>query len=211
MSVDGLWRTFLFVFPSLPMPKIVDHDAYRKELLSKCFDLFAEQGYGLITMRQIAQGLKVSTGTLYHYFPSKEAIFEQLMERMAQQDISQVIETLKDTETVGERIEIAFAFIEENRDRFEKQTLLMADYYQHQQRQKGARSKVIQQIEEQIKELVMNVMKIDDSDVVDLVLSLVDGLMFAKVYDGEPISIARQGKVLAKMVTAYMALKQLQV
>jgi len=193
------------------MPKIVDHDAYRKELLSKCFDLFAEQGYGLITMRQIAQGLKVSTGTLYHYFPSKEAIFEQLMERMAQQDISQVIETLKDTETVGERIEIAFAFIEENRDRFEKQTLLMADYYQHQQRQKGARSKVIQQIEEQIKELVMNVMKIDDSDVVDLVLSLVDGLMFAKVYDGEPISIARQGKVLAKMVTAYMALKQLQV
>lgn len=193
------------------MPKIVDHDAYRKELLSKCFDLFAEQGYGLITMRQIAQGLKVSTGTLYHYFPSKEAIFEQLMESMAQQDISQVIETLKDTETVGERIEIAFAFIEEKRDRFEKQTLLMADYYQHQQRQKGTRSKVIQQIEEQIKELFMNVMKIDDADVVDLVLSLVDGLMFAKVYDGEPISIARQGKVLAKMVTAYMALKQLQV
>ncbi|HIK19258.1 MAG TPA: TetR/AcrR family transcriptional regulator [Leptolyngbyaceae cyanobacterium M33_DOE_097] len=193
------------------MPKIVDHDAYRKELLSQCFDLFAEQGYGSITMRQIAQGLKVSTGTLYHYFPSKEAIFEQLMESMAQQDISQVIETLKDTETVGERIEIAFAFIEENRDRLEKQTLLMADYYQHQQRQKGSRSKVIQQIEQQIKELVMNVMKIDDSDVVDLVLSLVDGLMFAKVYDGEPISIARQGKVLAKMVTAYMALKQLQV
>jgi len=193
------------------MPKIVDHDAYRRELLSKCFDLFAEQGYGSITMRQIAQGLTVSTGTLYHYFPSKEAIFEQLMESMAQQDISHVIETLKDTQTVGERIEIAFAFIEENRDRFEKQTLLMADYYQHQQRQKGTRSKVIQQIEEQIKELVMNVMKIDDSDVVDLVLSLVDGLMFAKVYNGEPISIARQGKVLAKMVTAYMALKQLQV
>jgi AcrR family transcriptional regulator len=54
------------------MPKIVDHDQYRKELLSKCFDLFAEKGYGSITMRQIAEGLNVSTGTLYHYFPANK-------------------------------------------------------------------------------------------------------------------------------------------
>ena len=59
------------------MPKIVDHEQYRKELLGKCFDLFAQKGYGSITMRQIAQGLGVSTGTLYHYFPSKQALFEQ--------------------------------------------------------------------------------------------------------------------------------------
>jgi AcrR family transcriptional regulator len=39
------------------MPKIVDHDLYRRELVSKCFDLFAEKGYGSITMRQISQGL----------------------------------------------------------------------------------------------------------------------------------------------------------
>jgi AcrR family transcriptional regulator len=39
------------------MPKSVDHIQYRKELLNKCFNLFAEKGYGSITMRQIARGL----------------------------------------------------------------------------------------------------------------------------------------------------------
>ncbi|MGB6015410.1 MAG: helix-turn-helix domain-containing protein, partial [Nodosilinea sp.] len=48
------------------MPKIVDHDQYRREILDQCFDLFAEKGYAALTMRQIAQELGVSTGTLYH-------------------------------------------------------------------------------------------------------------------------------------------------
>jgi AcrR family transcriptional regulator len=69
------------------MPKIVDHEQYRKELLGKCFDLFADKGYGAITMRQIANSLEVSTGTLYHYFPSKQALFEQLVEEISQQDV----------------------------------------------------------------------------------------------------------------------------
>ena len=70
------------------MPKIVDHDQYRKELLSKCLTLFAERGYGSVTMRQIGQGLGVSTGTLYHYFPSKESILIQLVEELCEQDIA---------------------------------------------------------------------------------------------------------------------------
>ena len=31
-------------FPT-PVPKIIDHDRYRAELLVKCFDLFTSQGY----------------------------------------------------------------------------------------------------------------------------------------------------------------------
>ncbi len=61
------------------MPKIVDRERYRKQLLQQSFELFAEIGYGNITMRQLAQKLAVSTGTLYHYFPSKEAMFLQLV------------------------------------------------------------------------------------------------------------------------------------
>ncbi len=62
------------------MPKIVDRQRYRKELLQKCFDLFAQKDYGSLTMCQIAQKLEVSIVTLYHYFPSKQAIFVQLIE-----------------------------------------------------------------------------------------------------------------------------------
>ena len=40
------------------MPKLVDHVSYRKSLLVRCFDLFAERGYSALTMRQIAEALK---------------------------------------------------------------------------------------------------------------------------------------------------------
>lgn len=102
------------------MPKIVDHEQYRKELLHKSFDLFAEKGYA-ITMRQIAQGLNVSTGTLYHYFPSKEALFEQLVIALAEQDIMRVTDELKHTTTIAERIEAGFRYVENNKDYLFKQ------------------------------------------------------------------------------------------
>lgn len=95
------------------MPKIVDHEQYRRELLSRCFDLFAEKGYGSLTMRQIAQGLGVSTGTLYHYFPSKEVLFEQLLEELTEQDIHTITSALKGADTLSDRLAAAFAFLEE--------------------------------------------------------------------------------------------------
>jgi len=70
------------------MPKVVDHIQYRRDLLRQSLDLFAEKGYGSLTMRQLAEALGVSTGTLYHYFPSKESLFIQLIEELTEQDIS---------------------------------------------------------------------------------------------------------------------------
>lgn len=67
------------------MPKIVDHDAYRTELLESSLPLFAERGYGGLSMREVARGLGVSTGTLYHYFDSKQDLFAQLVEHLTDQ------------------------------------------------------------------------------------------------------------------------------
>ncbi len=97
------------------MPKIVDHDQYRKTLLDRAFDLFAEKGYA-ITMRQIAQGLGVSTGTLYHYFPSKEALFEQLVIELAERDLSRIIQEIKTANSPLDRIEAGLSYVEKNKD-----------------------------------------------------------------------------------------------
>ena len=75
------------------MPKIVDRDRYRKELLNKCFDIFAEKGYSSVTMREIGSEIGVSTGTLYHYFPSKESLFEQLIEYLSYEDTKEEAKT----------------------------------------------------------------------------------------------------------------------
>jgi AcrR family transcriptional regulator len=68
------------------MPKIVDHQLRREEILEKCFNLFAKHGYSALTMREIAQNLKVSTGTLYHYFDSKKTLFEAMFRWIAHRD-----------------------------------------------------------------------------------------------------------------------------
>ena len=114
------------------MPKIVDHEQYRKELLGKCFDLFAQKGYGSITMRQISQGLGVSTGTLYHYFPSKQALFEQLVEEVCQQDLSAALAELGERKTPQEAMEVLGRYIVKNEDYFIKWTYLWVDFCQHQ-------------------------------------------------------------------------------
>lgn len=58
------------------MPKIVDHDAYRNELAAGAVHVFRQHGFHGLGMRKIAEEIGVSKGTLYHYFPSKKALFE---------------------------------------------------------------------------------------------------------------------------------------
>lgn len=57
------------------MPKIIDHDAHRANLAQKAASYFSEHGYGGVSMRKMAVHLGVSKSALYHYFPTKEALF----------------------------------------------------------------------------------------------------------------------------------------
>lgn len=190
------------------MPKIVDHDQYRKTLLYQAFDLFAEKGYS-ITMRQMAQGLGVSTGTLYHYFPSKEALFEQLVVELSEQDILRAIDELKHASTLTERLEAGFQFVEKNQDYFFKQMMIWIDFSQQQNREGKQPSQVLQQVEEKICALMSDLLGIQDPEILLLVSSLIDGLVIGQIY-GEMPSITSQGKLLAKMLTTYLTQEQAQ-
>ncbi|GDY27645.1 hypothetical protein AHAT_35350 [Agarivorans sp. Toyoura001] len=57
------------------MPKIVNHEAYREDLVSRAASYFAEHGYTASSMRKIGTHLGVSKSALYHYFPNKESLF----------------------------------------------------------------------------------------------------------------------------------------
>ncbi|HEY7633361.1 MAG TPA: TetR/AcrR family transcriptional regulator [Thermoleophilaceae bacterium] len=56
------------------MPKIVDHDARREELVEATWRVIARTGTVGATMREIAREAGVSTGLLAHYFADKEAL-----------------------------------------------------------------------------------------------------------------------------------------
>ncbi|MGR3635348.1 MAG: TetR/AcrR family transcriptional regulator [Shimia sp.] len=64
------------------MPKIVDHTAHRRDLAGKAAAVFSAKGYGAVGMRGMAAELGVSKSALYHYFPTKQALFLAATEAM---------------------------------------------------------------------------------------------------------------------------------
>lgn len=57
------------------MPKIINHDDYRRSLAEQAAGLFSKHGYAGLGMRKIAAELGLSKSALYHYFPTKRDLF----------------------------------------------------------------------------------------------------------------------------------------
>lgn len=55
-------------------PKIVDKELKRESILRAAMKVFAQQGVNDFKMIQIAEAAGVGKGTIYEYFPSKEAL-----------------------------------------------------------------------------------------------------------------------------------------
>lgn len=55
-------------------------DQRRREILEAATQLFADRGYDVTTVQTIATKAGVAAGTVYLYFPSKEAILDALQE-----------------------------------------------------------------------------------------------------------------------------------
>ncbi len=193
------------------MPKIVDHDQYRQELLSQCLAVIAEKGYASITMRQIAEGLGVSTGTLYHYFPSKESLFEQLVEHISYQDTSEeTIAQLKGLPTLAERIEAIFRLLAQNEEYFGHQTLMLIDFCRQRSRDEINASETLKQAGARYEIALYKILGIDDPGVIQLFLCLTEGLVVRRMYQGDRIDFANQAKLFQQMLTTYLEASQVQ-
>lgn len=187
------------------MPKIVDRQTYRQTLLSQCFDLFAQHGYGALTMRQIAQGLGVSTGTLYHYFPSKESIFEQLLEYLSIEDTSaEKLPNLDDCPSLSAKSEALMEYLAEKEDYIGNWIAIVMDYMQKQDRQSILAHPVLQAAQERYERAVSRCLGIDEPHLVTFIISLCDGLILRRMLRGEKVSFVEQGKLLGRMLEAYV-------
>lgn len=186
------------------MPKIVDHAQYRHQLLSQSFALFAKKGYAALTMRQIANELGVSTGTLYHYFPSKEALFEQLLDELDQHSVNQALAAIESATTLKERIEIAFDLIAQNEDLYMQQTLILIEFYQQKGRGEAAQSEALRRIWERVRDAVGLTIGVQNESLVTMLGCLIDGILLNRYFGLFPISYADQAEIVTKMLTLYL-------
>jgi AcrR family transcriptional regulator len=167
------------------MPKIVDRQQYRKQLLQQSFELFAEIGYGNITMRQLAQKLGVSTGTLYHYFPSKEAMFLQLVAEQTQQDIATFLSRASAIPPdIRSRVRAILDFVSENREYFTQQTIVSLDYcQQHRNRsQEPQADPIFEQVDRELIQVINDYLPIDNPEIAGFILNFINGLILGEIY-----------------------------
>ncbi|WP_217183171.1 TetR/AcrR family transcriptional regulator [Streptomyces sp. AC495_CC817] len=70
------------------MPKIIDHDQRRRDIVEVAKRIILKGGFEAATMRSIAAEAGFANGALKHYFPGKESIvaatFETILQQMAQ-------------------------------------------------------------------------------------------------------------------------------
>jgi AcrR family transcriptional regulator len=110
------------------MPKVVDREAYRAVLLERCFRLFARHGYAAVTMRELAGAAKVSTGTLYHYFASKEELFAQLLRGFLANDLGEAVSRVTTSGSRPERLETLARLLSTRERRFQEMLLLTLEH-----------------------------------------------------------------------------------
>ena len=183
------------------MPKIVDAQQYRQELLNKCFDLFAEKGYANVTTRQIAKELGVSTGTLYHYFPNKQVLFEQLAEQVSLQDV-EIISQVDRNQSVVEKITALGQLLIENQEYVVKQAAIWIDYRQQFSDGEISRNQVFQQIDSRYEQAIARLLDLENPQLAKLIWILFDGISINQI-DNDESSFATQIELLTQMLIAY--------
>ena len=65
-------------------------DVRRQEIVDAARHLFQTAGYEQTTMQDVMERLNIAKGTIYHYFDSKEALLEAVVESIVEEHIGQM-------------------------------------------------------------------------------------------------------------------------
>jgi TetR/AcrR family transcriptional repressor of nem operon len=73
-----------------------EHRAKREAILDFAAGLVRTKGYEKMTIQDVLDGLGISRGALYHYFDSKQALLEALVERMGSDAAETLLPIVRD-------------------------------------------------------------------------------------------------------------------
>jgi AcrR family transcriptional regulator len=182
------------------VPKVVDHQAYRAELIAKSFVLFAEHGYAALTMRELAKGLRVSTGTLYHYFPTKEELFHQLVVAQTDQDFTEGAPLVSREGTLEERILASYRYVDENSRRLFQRFRIIGEYLTTMATDEG-KQRYFEQDDRYAQ--LSDILQVPNVLVAELVEASLIGLLQMKEAEDIPVDFEAHGILMAQVVEKF--------
>ena len=183
------------------MPKIVNHDQRREELLNASFALFAQRGYAAVTMRELAKELSVSTGLLYYYFPNKESLFEQMFALMSQRDVLRVTAELDPTSDISTKLTILFKYLSKNEDHFQNLILMALDFRRHQRCE--ASSQALPDIVKTYSQAIEDRLNLKGTGIGSILFSFLCGMFIQRLLAPRAASIQRHSHLLTTMLEAF--------
>ncbi len=83
-------------------------DQRRQQLFEVARDRFAQQGFHATSMDEIAEAAGVTKPVLYQHFPSKRALYVELLEETGRQLLNTLAEASTQAGSLRERVEIGF-------------------------------------------------------------------------------------------------------
>ena len=180
------------------MPKIVDHEAYRAELLDGAFAVFAERGFAHVTMRGIAKHLGVSTGTLYHYFATKDAILEATIRHVASDYVLRLLRETEGLSSVPERVAALVAFVDRHEDAMRNLLFMSTDLMR--QPDPALSREVIGGVTRYIVEAVREQVGDDAAGRAPMIFQLAVGVLMHRFLDPGAAELSEQLEVLLEIV-----------
>lgn len=183
------------------MPKIVDQEAYRRKLATKATRLFGERGYGSLSMRELAKGLGVSAGTLYHYFPSKQKVFEAAVRVVFEGQVAAALDASRSGEQQL-RLEVRdiFGFLVAQEERVLREFIVLVDYWRLHPEDRGELAPVLKEAHDSYAEVVSRLLGVDDHGVGELVLSALFNILEMRWFHGSGFDHEPQMRLLEKLV-----------
>jgi AcrR family transcriptional regulator len=71
-----------------------ERQRHKEEILSAALKLFSEKGFHNVSMHEIASEAEFATGTLYNFFSSKEALFDELTQNCGDRIVKDLVAIL---------------------------------------------------------------------------------------------------------------------
>jgi AcrR family transcriptional regulator len=161
------------------MPKVVNHEAYRRELAMKAVDIFTEHGVNGLGMRGIAEALGISKSALYHYFPSKDALFKASTEVFLE---PRSLYGLEEGEAIPQdKEQMLYKLVETLDGHFRGELTLVLDYTKHKDSKQVKGDNLLELANTQFKQ---ELAKVVGNEHADQAFALLFGGLTMRLLDG---------------------------